>query len=449
MGRATNKSVSMAASSLRRDNSSKRPMIRKMNTLPFGIRDPEETIPHVTEAVRYLAEELEQGHKIAVFCDYDPDGTCAGECLRLVLLSRSITYDGNATAQVFYGYATAKKGFGLDSDFVEAAHTFGAKTLITLDCGSASVEAVSLAQKLGMKVIVTDHHQIASDNSADFHLNPALHGESQASGSIVAWKFALALAEEISGHPSQILLQRGAYLALFGARSDWMSMNDPENSALAAYVEHTNSVPPGLEYLAKQMFYSSAEAAFSEMDDVLNLPKRTIRAKAIWAAEVLKAASYEEAEKPVLELLGINSLSEEILLKMNAAAKKTAMVQDKLVYAQLRVEEGEDFTGHAGNVAHDLNMQHQKPAIVFIYAGNEKGHDIWRWAARHSNKNLSFTDNLLQIREASTLPGPDGPYPSAGGHPQAVSGKCSADRVQAVVQAFSEWAETAKWKNKP
>jgi single-stranded DNA-specific DHH superfamily exonuclease len=418
--------------------------IMELDSLPEGINLPEQTIPGVTEAASYLAKELEKGTKIAVFCDYDPDGTCAGESLRLALLPREITYEKTGSEQILFGYATAKKGFGLDSDFVESASEFGAKVLITLDCGSASVAAVAQAQSLGMKVIVLDHHQIADDNPTDFHLNPALHGESCASGSIVSWKFALALNHEMTGEISSFLLRRGGYLALFGARSDWMNIADDENSALVRYVDKYGSVPPGLETLTRLMHLPSVDEAFSELDAVLNLPKRTARAKAEWSAEVLKAETEEEAKEGARELLAVNDLSEEVLIRMLKAASSETISDKRVAYAKIQVPDGDDFTGHAGNVAHDLSQKYQKPAIAFIYAGEDQGQEIWRWAARNNegpNNKFSFTDDLEAIREASTMPSENGRVASAGGHPQAVSGKCSADRVQLVIDAFCSWAD--------
>lgn len=51
------------------------------------------------------------------------------------------------------------------------------------------------------------------------------------------------------------------------------------------------------------------------------------------------------------------------------------------------------------------------------------------------NSHQSFTESLASIRAASTMPSPNGPL-SAGGHPRAVSGRCSQQQVPAVIEAL-------------
>jgi single-stranded-DNA-specific exonuclease len=417
--------------------------------LPVGVDAPEVTIPGVSAAAREIADTLRAGHRVAVFCDYDPDGTCAGETLRLALVSHvdGVSYDAQEPGQLLFGYANATKGFGLDIDFVEAAAAGGAHTLVTVDCGSASSAAVARAQELGMVVVVSDHHQIASDNSAEHHLNPALHGVSAASGSVVAYKLAVALAQELDGGLTARLRGRGAVVAAFGARSDWMPMSGAENQALADVGRDVANIPPGLTYMASALGYSNVEQAFTALDELLNLPKRTPRARALWSALVLAADNPEAAQTPTAQLLALKATSEAVLAAMLAQAQTVVESTDvRVARARVRVSDGEDFTGHAGNVAHELNLLYQQPAVVFIYAGEDaQGNELWRWAARNGegpNTNQSFTDSLAAIRAASTIPTVDGPISSAGGHPRAVSGKCGVERIDAVVAAFEDWART-------
>jgi single-stranded-DNA-specific exonuclease len=423
--------------------------------LPAEIEAPEQTIPGVDAAAAHVAAAVRDGKHIAVFCDYDPDGTCAGESLRLALAPhvREVGYRAEDKSQLLFGFANARKGFGLDVDFVNTAAEAGATTLITVDCGSASTDAVARARELGMTVVVSDHHQIATDNPADFHLNPALHGSSDASGAVVAWKLALSLASELTGHAAGgELLTRGAYVASFGARSDWMDMQTPENSALLAFARKHGDVPPGLRRLARRLDLSDCESeeSFKALDDVLNLPKRTPRADAQWAAAVWAAKSEAEADEAVGNLLAVNALSVHVLSEMQASARERLVDDGRRVpYARVRVAAVEDFTGHAGNVAHELNELTGRPALALLYAGRDgHGHELWRWAARNNvgnNVDQSFTEALGEIRAASTVveKSPDGQLrqvASAGGHPRAVSGRCTDDRVKELVAAFEAWA---------
>lgn len=131
---------------------------------------PEATCPGMTEAAKTLSAAIDSGEKIAVFCDYDVDGTTSGEIIR-----RTLDRYG---ADTLFEYADASQGFGLTDEFVKKASAEGAKLLVTLDCGSTQVRQIELAQSLGMKVIVVDHHHAAS-NSAEHHLNPKLYAKQE------------------------------------------------------------------------------------------------------------------------------------------------------------------------------------------------------------------------------------------------------------------------------
>lgn len=131
---------------------------------PAHIVLPEETCPGMNAAAKALMAGIEAGEKIAIFADYDVDGQTS-----LAIISDTIEHYGG---KIHLGTANAKTGFGLTRAFVEEAHADGCKWLITVDCGSTQIEPVKLAQSLGMRVIVIDHHDVDADNPADHHLNP-------------------------------------------------------------------------------------------------------------------------------------------------------------------------------------------------------------------------------------------------------------------------------------
>src|ERR1039458_7472204 len=87
---------------------------RRANWLPPGVRAPELTIPGVSTAASRIAQAVRSGDCIAAFCDYDPDGTSASECLRMALAPHvaGISYSPGQPGQLLFGYATATKGFG-------------------------------------------------------------------------------------------------------------------------------------------------------------------------------------------------------------------------------------------------------------------------------------------------------------------------------------------------
>jgi len=105
------------------------------------------------KAVSRTLESLDQGQKVLVFGDFDVDGLCGA----------SILYWGLRKARPgfkpeVYIPNRFTEGHGLNTQAVESFAKSGVNLIITADCGMGSGTEISLARKLGMDVIVTDHH---------------------------------------------------------------------------------------------------------------------------------------------------------------------------------------------------------------------------------------------------------------------------------------------------
>ena len=105
------------------------------------------------KAALLLKEALEQGAKVAVASDYDVDGIFAGQILKESLESLGVA------VRVFAPHRT-REGYGLNKRIIEEALAFGASVLITCDNGISAREEVAYAREKGLKVIVTDHHEV-------------------------------------------------------------------------------------------------------------------------------------------------------------------------------------------------------------------------------------------------------------------------------------------------
>jgi single-stranded-DNA-specific exonuclease len=112
---------------------------------------PPDNMPDLDKAVPRIARALEQGEQIAVYGDYDVDGITATALLVHFLSS----LDG---AVRWYIPHRLQEGYGLNSKALQTMHGEGVTLVITVDCGSTDHEAIELAGKLGLDVIVTDHH---------------------------------------------------------------------------------------------------------------------------------------------------------------------------------------------------------------------------------------------------------------------------------------------------
>lgn len=113
---------------------------------------PPDGMKGMPEAARLLTDAMSTGQRICVVADYDCDGAtaCATALRGLRMLgARDVTY------QVPDRVAD---GYGLSPAIARRVHASGSTVLVTVDNGIGSLEGVAEARRLGLTVIVTDHH---------------------------------------------------------------------------------------------------------------------------------------------------------------------------------------------------------------------------------------------------------------------------------------------------
>ncbi len=129
-------------------------------------------LPGTEKAVDLILSHIEQGSSILVYGDYDVDGVTATALMIQVL-------SGLGAMAVPFLPHRIEDGYGLG---VETLHrcveTYHPNLIITVDCGTSSVEAVKEAARLGIDVVVTDHHEPAAEGVAEACaiVNPKLGG---------------------------------------------------------------------------------------------------------------------------------------------------------------------------------------------------------------------------------------------------------------------------------
>jgi len=131
---------------------------------------PYNKLMHAERMANLLADAIAANQKILIVADYDADGAtaCAVGVRGLSALGARI--DFIVPNRFEYGY-------GLTPEIVRLAKQSAPDILLTVDNGIASVEGVAEAQRLGMTVLVTDHHLPGDTNpDAECIVNPNQHG---------------------------------------------------------------------------------------------------------------------------------------------------------------------------------------------------------------------------------------------------------------------------------
>lgn len=113
---------------------------------------PVDALHDIERATEILASAIEDRRRILVVGDFDADGATSS-----ALAVRGLRLCG-ATEVEFLVPNRFEYGYGLTPEIVAVAARWQPDVLVTVDNGIASIEGVAAAKRLGMQVIVTDHH---------------------------------------------------------------------------------------------------------------------------------------------------------------------------------------------------------------------------------------------------------------------------------------------------
>ncbi|MFQ5441815.1 MAG: single-stranded-DNA-specific exonuclease RecJ [Thermodesulfobacteriota bacterium] len=209
-------------------------------------------------AVERVAAAVEKGEKIAVYGDYDVDGTSSAALLYLFFREIGVEAAHHIPDRM-------SEGYGLNAEAVKKLKASGVKVIITVDCGTTDHEEITLARGLGIDVIVTDHHEPSKEPPpAHAFINPKQKGCAfpfkGLAGVGVAFNFIMALRAHLrksgffkAGSPN---LKKYLDLVAVGTVSDMVPLTD-ENRVFVSY---------GLKVLER-----TGRAGFNALKDVAGI----------------------------------------------------------------------------------------------------------------------------------------------------------------------------------
>lgn len=167
------------------------------------------------EGVRIILDAVEKQEKIIVYGDYDVDGITS-TCIVIDYL-RSIGANCD-----YYIPNRIQEGYGLSSDALDELNQNGTKLLITVDSGITANEEIKYARNLGMRVVITDHHEcldvLPEANAVINHKRlDCAYPFSHLAGVGVAFKLVCALSEN-----TDEMIKRYADMVALGTVADVM-----------------------------------------------------------------------------------------------------------------------------------------------------------------------------------------------------------------------------------
>lgn len=190
-----------------------------------------EDLPDFRQAVGTLLAAKESGDLVYIHGDYDVDGVTSAAILFRFLSKAGFQVVGHVPHR-------ETEGYGIHIDTVRRAHAAGAKLLLTCDCGSSAHTQLAAAYELGMKVVVTDHHECPEElPPAEAVVNPHRRGfdgpGKELSGAGIAFLVCLGLCREL-GLEEKFFYQNFLDLAVMGTVADVMPLRD-NNRVIARF----------------------------------------------------------------------------------------------------------------------------------------------------------------------------------------------------------------------
>jgi single-stranded-DNA-specific exonuclease len=132
---------------------------------------PPSELKGLTEAVLLLADAIQAQQSILIVGDFDADGATSSALAMLAFRAMGLQQIDYLVPNRF------DFGYGLTPEIVEVAAQRKPDLIVTVDNGISSIDGVAAANKLGMRVIVTDHHLPGADTpDAAAIVNPNQRG---------------------------------------------------------------------------------------------------------------------------------------------------------------------------------------------------------------------------------------------------------------------------------
>ncbi|HOK20741.1 MAG TPA: single-stranded-DNA-specific exonuclease RecJ [Candidatus Paceibacterota bacterium] len=175
-----------------------------LNPVLHNLYHPREML-NMEMAVQRINEAMKNNEKIAIYGDYDTDGVCS-----TTILARTFKILNYQNFDVYIPNRF-KGGYGLTKDKIEKMHQRKTQLVITLDCGITDAEEVALAKKLGMEVIIFDHHLIGAHPPETLIVDPWQKDDRYPFKDLVAsgisYKLAMFLMET-NHHPLKPIFEK-------------------------------------------------------------------------------------------------------------------------------------------------------------------------------------------------------------------------------------------------
>ena len=368
----------------------------------------------MTGAVELMKNSIKSGEKILIVGDYDVDGV-----ISTYVLYRAISNCGGNVS--FHIPDRIKEGYGINESIIRKASEDNIDIIITCDNGIAAIEQVKLAKELGIKVIITDHHDVPfvdEDDKrvyvvpeADYVINPkqenCKYEFDKICGAGVAYKFIQCLYREFNISKEELydLLQYVAIATVCDV-VDLVSENRIIVKEGLKRINNTSNI--GLKALFKETGLEGNAITVYSLGFIIgpcvNASGRLEQAE--WALKLLLTKDEGLASELAKKLNDLNKERQELtqagLEEAIRIIEENDMTKDKVLVIYLE----DVHESIAGIIAGRIRERYNLPTIILT-----KAHEVAKGSGR-SIEEYNMFEELLKCKE---LLGKFGGHPMAAG----------------------------------
>jgi single-stranded-DNA-specific exonuclease len=314
-------------------------------------------------ATSRVIEALTNNEKIMVYGDYDVDGTCSTALMYMFLKELGADVE-------YYIPSRLKEGYGISELGIDYAKSINTKLMISVDCGITAVHEADYAKKLGVELIICDHHQ-AKDILPDAYavldpIKPECNYPFKfLSGAGVAFKLAQGISERIGRR--ELPLKYLDLVALAGA-ADIVPIIDENRILVMEGLRLINENPrAGVKALLKTSHVSAGN--LSSVQIVFTLAPRINAVGRLGDAKVAVELMTTEDDKRATELASVlesdnferRKIDEDTLAEALDKVNSTINFDEELAI----VLHGDNWhPGVIGIVASRLVEKYYRPTIM-------------------------------------------------------------------------------------
>ena len=385
----------------------------------------------MTGAVELMKNSIKSGKKILIVGDYDVDGV-----ISTYVLYRAISNCGGNVS--FHIPDRIKEGYGINESIIRKASEDNIDIIITCDNGIAAIEQVKLAKELGIKVIITDHHDVPfvdEDDKrvyvvpeADYVINPkqenCKYEFDKICGAGVAYKFIQCLYREFNISKEELydLLQYVAIATVCDV-VDLVSENRIIVKEGLKRINNTSNI--GLKALFKETGLEGNVITVYSLGFIIgpcvNASGRLEQAE--WALKLLLTKDEGLASELAKKLNDLNKERQELtqagLEEAIRIIEENDMTKDKVLVIYLE----DVHESIAGIIAGRIRERYNLPTIILT-----KAHEVAKGSGR-SIEEYNMFEELLKCKEL---------LGNFGGHPMAAGMSIPIENINTFRKKLNE-----------